>query len=148
MPFRRRTHEDFSREVQSHLELETERLIEEGLDPAAARLAARKSFGSPLAARERFYESRRFLWADHLLQDVRHGARSLTKYPVSCAIAVISLAAGIGATTASLMVREVVFHRAPPLYRNPGELSTVQVGSRERPIRGAGGRVPGALYAL
>jgi putative ABC transport system permease protein len=85
---------------------------------------------------------------DRLSQDVRGGMRSLLKYPVSCAVAVISLAGGIGATTATLMIRDVVFLRPPALYRNPGSLSKVQVGSPQHPIRAIGSPVPGSLYAI
>jgi len=85
---------------------------------------------------------------DRLSQDVRGGMRSLLKYPVSCAVAVISLAGGIGATTATLMIRDVVFLRPPALYRDPGSLSKVQVGSPQHPIRAVGSPVPGALYAI
>jgi putative ABC transport system permease protein len=85
---------------------------------------------------------------DRLSQDVRGGMRSLLKYPVSCAVAVISLAGGIGATTATLMIRDVVFLRPPALYRDPSGLSKVQVGSPQHPIRAVGSPVPGALYAI
>jgi len=85
---------------------------------------------------------------DRLLQDLRLAARSLLRYPVSCAVAVISLAAGIGATTATLTIRDVVFRKPPALYRAPTELSKVQVGSPDRPIRPIGSPVPGALYAV
>ena len=85
---------------------------------------------------------------DRLLQDLRLAARSLLRYPVSCAVAVISLAAGIGATTATLTIRDVVFRKPPALYRAPTELSKVQVGSPDRPIRPIGSPVPGALFAV
>lgn len=145
---RGRSPSDFAREIQAHVEIEADRLIDEGMDPAAARIAARRRFGSALAAHERFYESSRFLWLDHLLQDLRHAARSLKIYPVSCAVAIISLAGGIGATTATLTIRDVVFRKPPALYRNPSELAKVQVGSPDHPIRGAGNPVPGPLYAI
>src|SRR5258707_15011796 len=112
---RRRRHADFASEIQSHIELETERLIADGLEPEDARLAARKRFGSPAAATERFYESRRVLWLDHLLQDVRLAARGMRRYPIACAVAVISLAGGIGATTATLTIRDIGFRPAPAL---------------------------------
>src|SRR5438876_314271 len=102
---RRRAHDDFADEIRSHIDLETERLVDEGMTPEAARLAARRRFGNPAAAAERFYESRRLLWLDHLWQDARSAARNLGKCPVACAVAVISLAGGIGATTATLTVR-------------------------------------------
>src|SRR6185436_8094840 len=85
---------------------------------------------------------------DRLSQDVRGGMRNLLKYPVSSAVAVISLAGGIGATTATLMIRDVVFVRPPAVYRDPGSLSKVQVGSLQHPIRAAGSPVPGSLYAI
>ena len=71
--WRRRTHEDFSDEVQAHLELETERLIGDGTSPEAARSAARKSFGNVVAVKERYYEASRWMWLDQLSQDLRYG---------------------------------------------------------------------------
>jgi len=85
---------------------------------------------------------------DRLAQDVRGAMRSLLSYPVSCAVAVISMAGAIGATTATLTIRDVVFRRPPVLYRDPSGLSKIQVGSPEHPIRPAGSPVPGALYAI
>jgi predicted permease len=140
--FRRRPAGDFAREIQAHIDLEAERLVADGVDPAEARRLARRVFGNVTLARERYYESRRVPWLDHLVQDARTAARSLTRYPVACAVAVLSLAGGIGATTATLIVRDTVFYRPPPLYQDPAQLSTIDVGRPERP-RGA---VPAALY--
>ena len=61
-------------------------------------------------------------------------------------MAVLSLGAGIGATAASLTIRDVFFQNPPPLYREPEQLSKVQVRSQDRPIRPMGGYVPGDLY--
>ncbi len=144
----RRTDEDFADEIDAHLALEIERLIGEGQTPAEARLAARRQFGSVAAAKERFYESGRLLWVDHLLHDLRDAARSVVRYPVAAAVAVISLAGGIGATTATLTIRDVVFRKPPALYRAPHELSRLQVGSPANPIRPMGNLVPGRLYAI
>src|SRR5438132_12964595 len=95
----RRADADFSSEIQAHIALETDRLIGEGVPPAEARLAARRAFGSVAAAEERFYESARIMWLDHLRQDVRGAARAVVRYPVSAVVAVVSLAFGIGAMT-------------------------------------------------
>ena len=57
MSTQKRSDEDFARELASHLELETEQRIADGLAPDAARAAARRDFGNVTAARERFYES-------------------------------------------------------------------------------------------
>jgi predicted permease len=142
----RRTDDDFANEIDAHLALEIERLIADGKTPEEARLAARRQFGSVAAAKERFYEARRLLWVDHLVQDLRHGARALRQYPIASVVAVISFALGIGATTATLTIRDAVFRKPPPLYREPSQLSRVQIGSPQRPLR-PGSQVPGALFA-
>src|SRR5262245_43328028 len=85
---------------------------------------------------------------DHLRQDLRGAVRGLTRYPIAALVAVISLAGGIGATTATLIVRDVVFHKPPVLYRSPEQLSAIQVGTLERPIMPLGSPVPGPLFAI
>jgi predicted permease len=143
-----RANDDFADEIDAHLALEIQRLEDEGLSPEEARFAARRRFGSVAAAKERFYESGRLLWVDHLLHDLRDAARSVVRYPIAAAVAVISLAGGIGATTATLTIRDVVFRKPPALYRAPHELSRLQVGSPANPIRPMGNLVPGRLYAI
>jgi predicted permease len=145
--FRRlRPPDDFSAEIRAHIELETERLVGIGWPPHEARLAAHRAFGNVAGAEERFYESRRVRWLDELRQDLRAARRSVRRYPVAALVAVISLAGGIGETAATLTVRDVVFHRPPPLYLDARQLSQVQVGTPERPIMPLGSLVPGALY--
>jgi putative ABC transport system permease protein len=148
MRWTRRSHDDFAEEIQAHLELETARLTADGMGANEARVLARRRFGSVAAARERFHESSRLLWLDHIRQDVRGAARSLTRYPIAALVAVISLAAGIGATTATLTIRNAVFHKPPPSYAQPDQLSKVQVGRPDRAIMPIGSGVPGALYAI
>src|SRR5688500_15712932 len=122
----RRSDEDFAREVESHLQLETDRLVEEGMSPAAAGDEARKRFGNTSLVRERFYYSSRSLWFDQLKQDVRTALRGIKRYPIACAIAVISLAGGIGATSVTLLLRNALFLAPPPLYQEPESLSYVR----------------------
>src|SRR6185369_7982613 len=52
---RKRPDEDFADEIAAHIDLEAQRLIDEGLPPAEARAAARRAFGSVAAATERYY---------------------------------------------------------------------------------------------
>src|SRR4029453_13143371 len=105
-----------------------------GLSPADARAAARRRFGNVLAAREQRYESRRVVWFDRLQQGGRGTGRGLCRTPITSIVAILSLAAGIGATTVTLTVRDIVFRRPPPAYGNPRQLSQIQIGSPARPI--------------
>ena len=83
----------------------------------------------------------RVLWWEHLRQDARSAIRSIAKSPVTCLVAVVSLAGGIGSTTATLTLRNAIFYNPPPLYAQPSELSRVEISRPERPRAG----VPGAL---
>jgi predicted permease len=148
MSTRKRSDDDFDREIRAHLELEADRLVHEGLAPDAARDAARREFGNVTSVRERFYEAGRLLWLDRLGQDVRCAIRNMRRAPVAALVAIASLAAGIGATTVTLTVRDVVFRKAPPLYREPRQLSKVQVGRAGRPIMPVGSSPPPALYRI
>ena len=147
MSTRRRSDDDLDREIRAHLAIEEEQLIDEGMPPNAAHTSARRTFGNVTSIKERLYEARRLVWLDQLGQDARCGVRSLKRYPVAAAVAVISLAGGIGATTVTLMIRDVVFRKPPLLYVEPTQLSRVHVGSRDRPIVPLGSWVPAPLYA-
>lgn len=146
MSTRRRPDDDFDREIRAHLDIEAQRLIDDGMPPEEARAAAQRRFGNVTRVRERRFETRRTLWLDHLRQDVRCAVRNLRRYPVVTLVAVLSLAGGIGATTVTLTIRDVLFHKPPALYREPGQLSRVQVDRIEEAILPLGSPVPVALY--
>jgi hypothetical protein len=78
---RKRKHSDFDAEITAHLDLETDRLIAEGMSPEDARYRAQRTFGNTTSARERFYESGRVLWFDQLTQDLHFAVRMLRKSP-------------------------------------------------------------------
>jgi predicted permease len=111
----RRQDSDFRAEIESHLRLEVDRLIADGMPHAEALSAARRAFGNVPAAQERFYESRRWLWRDHLARDLRHGLRLLAKSPVFTMMAVLTIALGVGATTAVFTLVDTALLRPLPL---------------------------------
>ena len=129
---RRRKASDFSAETEAHIQLEIEHLQESGLTADEARAAARRAFGNVTQAEERFYEARRWLWWDGVSQDVRFGLRMLAKTPGFTAVAVLTLALGIGATTAIFSAVYAVLLKPLP-FPDAGRLVFVE---KKNPPRG------------
>lgn len=132
MRLRKRTDGDFQAEIESHIELETDRLIAEGMAPREARAAARRRFGNATRAAERYYESRRWLWWGHLRQDLRYAGRSMRKAPAFTAAAIATIALGVGANTAMFSMVDAVMLRMLPV-RNPSQLVFLEAAGTEGP---------------
>jgi predicted permease len=128
---RRRTDDDFKREIESHIAHEADRLIADGVPPSEASAAARRTFGNTMQAEERFYESRRVLWLDRLVHDIRYAIRGLAQTPAFALVAVMTLAMGIASTTAVATTANAVFFRLPPID-DPGAVRTLAWSSPRR----------------
>jgi predicted permease len=116
--------EDLDQDIRDHIEMETQDNIERGMPPEEARYAALRKFGSVTRAKEQTREVWSFTWLEHLLQDVRFGARTLRKNRGFTILAVFTVALGIGANTAMFSVMENVV-LAPLRFFQPDRLVAV-----------------------
>src|SRR5262249_37904203 len=115
--------------------MEIDRLQGEGLSPEEARAAAHRAFGNTTLVTERFFESHRWRWWDRLRQAVRSAVRTLRRAPAFAVASILTMAVGIGATTAIFSVVDATLLRPLP-YPDPNQLVSVVddlpgVGSRD-----------------
>ncbi|HEV2246057.1 MAG TPA: permease prefix domain 1-containing protein, partial [Terriglobia bacterium] len=122
----RKLERELDEELQHHIELKTQENIAAGMPPEEARYAALRAFGKLEQKKEECRDADRLRWLEDIIQDVRYGLRQLRRNPGFTAVAVITLAFGIGANAAIFSVIQALLLRSLPVP-NPQELLQVDI---------------------
>ena len=117
-------------EVRFHLDEQIAENIAAGMNKEEARHAALRVFGNPSLLKEDAQETWGWVWLQQIVQDARYGFRSLRKSPLFTVVAVLTLAFGIGANTATFSLMDQVLLQLLPV-KHPEQLVVVA----ERGIR-------------
>ena len=118
---RDRFQSDLEEEMRLHLDLREQEQCEAGLSRHAAHQAAYRRFGNPTAIKEKSHMTWGWNWLEDFFEDIRYGFRSMLRSPALTAVALLSLALGIGANTAIFSFLDAVMLRSLPV-RDPSQL--------------------------
>jgi hypothetical protein len=133
---------DLDEELRFHLEMRIEEYMRSGMMAEEARFQALKRFGNLLGCKERTRDMHIIGWAESVWQDIGYGLRVMRRSPVLAAAALLSLALGIGATTAIFSVMDAVMLKSLPVSE-PGQLVLLQWRSQKLPPGFFMGRLQG-----
>ena len=124
---------ELSEELRFHFNHLLNENLTHGMTPEDARYAALRELGGVDQIKEECRDMRRVNYIENLIQDVRYGLRMLAKNPGFTAVAIVTLALGIGATTAIFSVVDAVLLQSAR-YANPAELVEItEKGPRTAP---------------
>lgn len=118
---RRRKREELEEELHFHIDAERDEREQAGESAAEARRSARIDFGNVAVAREDARAAWGWIALEQCLQDLRYAVRTMRRTPAFTALAVLSLALGIGVNTAIFSFADVMLLRGLPVH-DPGAL--------------------------
>ena len=131
--FRRKSSGELDEELQFHLEQATQANIAAGMTHEEAHREAVIAFGGVESAREQTYAQRPSWWMETVLQDVRYALRGFRRNPIFTITVVVTLALGIGASTAVFSVVDPILFRSLP-YAHADRLVSVGLGTSVEPV--------------
>ena len=136
---RKAVEDEMDEELRFHFERQVEKYVQTGLDPAEAARRARLTFGGIEQLKEECRDARGVAFIDTLRQDLRYAIRGMWRSPGFTAIAVLSLALGIGVNTAIFTLVNAMGLRPLPVL-NPNDLFFI--GAESEPGNTAGFSYP------
>jgi putative ABC transport system permease protein len=122
---RHRVEDEMAREMRAHLDMQLEAYIRSGLSPDEARRRALIDFGGVERYKEEVRGERRTSGIDDLITDVRLALRGMAAHRGFTAVVVLTIAIGIGATTAVYSWAAWALFRPVPGVRDPGRLVSI-----------------------
>ncbi len=128
----RKREKELEKEIQHHLQMAEEERAERGVSQRDAKVGARREFGNTGLVKEITQDVWGWRWLENLYEDLRYGFRTLGKSKGFAAIAIMTLALGIGANTAIFSLINEVLLRSIPV-RDPSQLMLVQWRAHKEP---------------
>jgi putative ABC transport system permease protein len=122
---RKRMLDELEQDIREHIARETQDNIERGMTPEEAAYSARRKFGNVMHVKEDTRKVWSVIWLEQMIEDMNFGVRMLRKNPGFTAVAVLTLAMGIGANAAIFSVMNAVLLR-PLAVKEPGRMLYVQ----------------------